>query len=135
GIAKTAQTKLAATAVVPHGFVRENNLLYVLIKTIRFCGTRICEIRSPRNCTRHGGPDPVGQTPASLLRIAFARLISKLRYAAPEIHNFCRYIAKHLASAFLSILRGRSDFRTGRQLQSGCAAYRFGECECRSRRG
>src|SRR5215831_14859675 len=109
---------------------KSSALLYVLIKTIRFSGTRICERRSPRNCAGHGRPDPLGQTSTSLLRIAFTRLIS-MSYAAPEMHNFCRYIEKHLASAFLSIVPGRGDFRAGRQLQSGCAAYRFDECECR----
>src|SRR4029453_4289698 len=74
------------------------------------------------------------QTSTRPLRIAGARLISKLPYARPEIHN-CRHTENHRAGAFLSIVAERSDFRTGWQLQGGCAAYRFGECECRPRCG
>src|SRR5207245_6204491 len=82
-------------------------------------GTTCCCVR----------PDPLDQTSTSLLRIASAPLIWNLAYVAPEIYNFCCYIENHLATAFLSVLAERGDFRTGRQLPSGCTACRFGKCE------
>src|SRR5207244_11574956 len=86
-------------------------------------------IPAARNDVLLCSPDPLDQTSTSLLRIASAPLIWNLAYVPPEIHNFCCYIENHLATAFLSVLAERGDFRTGRQLPSGCTACRFGKCE------
>src|SRR5205823_8770469 len=54
-----------------------------------------------------------GTISASTLRIAFLPLISKLAYAAPEIHNLCRQAENHLGTC-LSMLDDSGDFRTAR---------------------
>ena len=79
-----------------------------------------------RRATEPGmiAPNPLDQTSTSLLQIAFPWLIWNLVYATPGIHNFCRHAENRLASACLSFLGERGDFRTGRQLRSGRAAYR-----------
>ena len=92
--------------------------------------TEMAEIyQRQRNDVLLCSPDPLDQTSTSLLRIASAPLIWNLAYVAPKIHNFCCYIENHLATGFLSVLAERGDFRTSRQLQSGCTACRFGKCE------
>jgi len=50
---------------------------------------------------------------ASTLRIPFPPLISKLAYAAPEIHNLCRHAENHLG-ACLSMLDDSGDFWAAR---------------------
>jgi hypothetical protein len=47
------------------------------------------------------------------LRIAFPPLISKLAYAAPEIHNLCRHVENRRGTC-LSMLDDRGDFRATR---------------------